>query len=390
MRDTPTGPALLVVGCPGSCGSVVTRAWSDAGAFLARHRDVQPPETDGSVPFEHRAVRRLHESWIDQAEAAWCVPPTAAVTARQVSRLQDVVDDLLEDADGDLAVVKDPRIALFPEAWREVVEAPVLVLVRDPLISALRLSYLHGLPMLPMLALWETYTAGALAVAQGRPHRVLDIDALRGADPASRHALGRDLAGWLAAHGPSVEPDRLGQAFTDLVGPSAATAVTDPRSYLTVHQGDMLAHLREAARTGAPVTDPRWATPSEGARRALDELRVLLEAMAHQQDADEAIDQLEDAVDRAQQALQTAQGMIHALERRVVAERAEGERLRLLLGPDADGAQAPDATDDRAPVRQAPARQGGQVVPGPRPGDLVIGTTTAPAPAQGAAGTLAG
>jgi hypothetical protein len=146
---------------------------------------------------EIKELNKLHNSILKRSGGSWWEPPRALHVRPEDARKRDAV---LERIPGQTIGVKDPRILLVMELWRDLDPKPIGV-IRNPVAvrhSLERRARERGKPH-PQLSseaweqLWITYNAALLRELRRSAFPVIDFD--RGAD------LDSQVRAALAFHG---------------------------------------------------------------------------------------------------------------------------------------------------------------------------------------------
>jgi hypothetical protein len=165
---------------------------------------------------EIRELNRLHDRVLERSGGSWWDPP-ARVRARSGDYRRR--NRILRSIPGETVGVKDPRLLLLLELWRDLDPRPIGV-IRNPVAVRESLERrAHERPRRhPQLSatgwdeLWLTYNRALLAEHRGRPFPIVDFDRPSDLDAQVRAAL--------AFHG--LEPSaRSGFFEVELAGQSA-------------------------------------------------------------------------------------------------------------------------------------------------------------------------
>lgn len=171
---------VLVLGMHRSGTSAVTGLLEEQGMWTG-----EPPAATVHSPRgtrENRRIRRLHERILRQNGATWWRPPAGPVALRPRHRARR--DAILSEADRPTAVVKDPRILLLLELWRDLAVRRIGV-IRNP-VSVAHSLLARGAPATDLgfagcVELWKHYSGELLTELERDPFPVVDFD--RGALP---------------------------------------------------------------------------------------------------------------------------------------------------------------------------------------------------------------
>jgi hypothetical protein len=140
---------------------------------------------------ELRAVVRLHDGILERSGGSWWRPPVSVQLAPADRRERDRV---LASIPGEPAAVKDPRMLLVLELWREL-EPSWIGVIRNPVAvrrSLERRARERGKPFLDAEAweaLWRHYNTILLRELESSHFPVLDFDRRDLLDAQVREAL---------------------------------------------------------------------------------------------------------------------------------------------------------------------------------------------------------
>lgn len=211
-------PVAVILGMHRSGTSLIAGLLARAGAWIGEERELLPARPDNPTGFFERAdVVALNEELLSTLGSSWeCPAPADRVgTADQgvFEQVRQLWSEILErcPAASPMAL-KDPRLCVLWPLWKRALdlEVTVVLALRNPLEIARSLQERDGLSIPVGLALWETYTVGALnaAAAETRVHvfpylQALDASAAARLVRAVAHDIGlelghTDLVGWLS------------------------------------------------------------------------------------------------------------------------------------------------------------------------------------------------
>ena len=150
---------------------------------------------------ENRQLRWLHESILERAGGSWSRPPASVAVDAGDRRERD---EVLATFEGDPVAVKDPRMVLVMDLWRDLDPLPIGV-IRNPVAVRESLERRAARPRPeqqrarqredPPLsaegweALWCHYNRALLAELERRPFPVIDFDRAETLDDQVRAAL---------------------------------------------------------------------------------------------------------------------------------------------------------------------------------------------------------
>ncbi len=142
---------------------------------------------------EIRALNQLHNAILARSGGSWWDPPGRVRLKRADFRRRD---EILADIPGTTIGVKDPRMLLLPDLWRDLDPRPIGV-IRNPVAvrkSLERRARERGdrHPQLSASAweeLWTTYNRALLVELDRQPFPVIDFDRHADLDAQVRAAL---------------------------------------------------------------------------------------------------------------------------------------------------------------------------------------------------------
>jgi hypothetical protein len=181
---------VAVLGMHRSGTSAVTGLLEDQGLWVGEPAVSKPHSPRGTR--ENRQIRKLHERILGQNGATWWRPPTVPprLEARHFARR----DAILARAEGSPALIKDPRMLLLLELWRDLEPRRVGV-IRNPVSVALSLTArggpAGGLGFDGCVELWKRYARLLLDELRRTPFPVIDFDRTDSVAEQVRGALGR-------------------------------------------------------------------------------------------------------------------------------------------------------------------------------------------------------
>lgn len=195
---------VLVLGMHRSGTSAVTESLATMGLQEPHPADLLVGHPGNPNHHESRSLSEFDEELLTALGGSWSAPPEAAdgwelTPAGREWALAGAETILQAYPQGEIAVVKDPRMCLLMPFWSGVIGRPkgVLLMWRDPLSVARSVANVSGWPYVHGLALWEAYNRRLLSDLQGQNVFVLAYDDLV-ADP---QAFLHDAGPWLDAIG---------------------------------------------------------------------------------------------------------------------------------------------------------------------------------------------
>jgi hypothetical protein len=195
---------IAVLGMHRSGTSVIAGTLAQHGVDLGPASESNPfnPRGNREIP----SLRRLHDRILKVSGGSWYTPP-ARIEVRD--RHRERRERILAELRGEVAAVKDPRMLLLLDFWRELDPAWIGV-IRNPVAvcgSLQRRASERGKPSLSPTeweALWRHYNAVLLAEHERAPFPLVDFErpeeldeqvsaALAFHELASREATGRSF-----------------------------------------------------------------------------------------------------------------------------------------------------------------------------------------------------
>jgi hypothetical protein len=192
---------LIVLGMHRSGTSSVTRLLNLAGAYFGPEGSATEANDENPKGFwERRDVRDVCDGLLLGGGFDWWRVAdfdvdriSEAARAEHLEAFRRIVLGL--DAHRPW-VIKEPRLSVLMPLVRPILEAPVFVHVtREPLEIAESLRTRNGYPVPVGLALWEVYTAHALAASTGEPRVVVSYGDLMHDPVATTTRLVEELTG---------------------------------------------------------------------------------------------------------------------------------------------------------------------------------------------------
>jgi hypothetical protein len=185
--------------------SATTGTLQQQGVALGAVSERNPHNPRGNR--ENPKLRRLHERILERSGGSWFRPPAEVRIEDDDRRARD---EVLAAIEGETIGVKDPRMLLVLELWRDLETHPIGV-IRNPVAVRESLERRGREPRQPALsadegeALWRHYNRILLAELEHDPFPVIDFD---------RHdELDAQGAAALAFHG--VKPRAAEAPFVD-------------------------------------------------------------------------------------------------------------------------------------------------------------------------------
>ncbi len=187
MGKASFGAGIMVLGMHRSGTSALSHALRLAGADSGA-RVLPGSRGNEGGHWEDAFAVELHERLLSRFGARWDEPFALPADWRRheaaVSASASIQRYLVDDRSRHAAwVVKDPRLCLFGDLWREAADAvgipmSAVVLIRHPQEVADSLATRDGLGRGVALLLWAEHTLSALRVAESLPSVVLGYDEL--------------------------------------------------------------------------------------------------------------------------------------------------------------------------------------------------------------------
>lgn len=201
-RSNAGATAIVVIGMHRSGTSALAGVLRLMGAYVGETRDLLLPHpTDNpSGYWERTDIVSSHDEFLESAGFAWneladfhAADCDSSAKEALRARLRATIAKL--EANGDIWLVKDPRICLLLSQWFAVLDrAACVVVVRDPrsIVASILRERLRGVYTSHfLLALWEKYLRTALADLQGRQTLFVSYDQFI-ANPATECSRLRD------------------------------------------------------------------------------------------------------------------------------------------------------------------------------------------------------
>jgi len=133
--------------------------------------------------WERRDVRQLNDFVLHSIECDW-----NRVADFKISALSDATLDEFRSRASNIVLemdahrpwfLKEPRLCLLLELWKEHLEVPVCIhIYRNPLEVAQSLLERNGIPIHTGISLWEKYNQSALKASRGLPRLVVSHNSL--------------------------------------------------------------------------------------------------------------------------------------------------------------------------------------------------------------------
>jgi hypothetical protein len=204
MTDLPDRPWVLVVGMHRSGTSAIAGALAELGLQTVRPDDRMDWPQSNPEHWESLSLGLHNEGLLAEQGGSWDAPPEAGnglAPEPGPSGPTSSAAVLAAAYPGDTpAVWKDPRLCLLLPHWREVIHAPLTVVLvwRSPWAVARSLHQRDGMSQLSGIALWEWYNRAALGGLDGAATFVIDYEKVVESPQTS---LGPLLA-WLTSQPP--------------------------------------------------------------------------------------------------------------------------------------------------------------------------------------------
>jgi hypothetical protein len=191
------GMPIVILGMHRSGTSAVTGMLEEQGIDLGPvRRKSNPHQPRGNR--ENPKVFKLDERVLAYNDGSWHSPPARRIrfTRRQLERRNRV----LSAYESEPFAIKDPRMLLLLDFWRDLLERPIGV-IRNP-VSVMRSLRARGGPAADLsddehLGLWKTYNGALLDARREREFPVIDFE--------RREALPEQVAAALAHYGLNFE-----------------------------------------------------------------------------------------------------------------------------------------------------------------------------------------
>ncbi len=177
---------IIILGMHRSGTSLLTRLINMMGAYFGSEDLHTGASSENPKGFWERLdIRELNDLLLASAGSDWDriarfspedVPEAARAAFKE--RAENIIAELDAHAPW---VIKEPRLCVLFSLWRELLSAPVCVLIwRNPLEVALSLKSRNGIPLQFGLALWEYYTLASIRASTSIPRVLLSYSELMG------------------------------------------------------------------------------------------------------------------------------------------------------------------------------------------------------------------
>jgi len=208
--------AIFVLGMARTGTSVTTRLLNLCGAEVGPGDKLMAPNANVNAKgfYEHFPLMQINVALLRRLGGSWRDPPVLAPGWELDPRLDDLrsqARQLIADdfAAARLWVFKDPRTSLTLPFWRPLVgQIDFVICYRNPLAVAASLERRDNLTLEQSLALWERYTASAIAHTQGARRLFIGYDECFD----DRDAVLRALAAFAGDAGRASAPEFQAQA----------------------------------------------------------------------------------------------------------------------------------------------------------------------------------
>jgi hypothetical protein len=177
---------IVVLGMHRSGTSCATKILNLMGASFGRTVVDQPALDNGEIHWESANTIWINDVVLKRTGGSWDrPPPTLSFTSRDRWRCRRF---LWEYAGVEVGLVKDPRMVLTYELWREVMPShSIVACIRHPLNVARSLEKRDGIALRDGLELWRRYNQDLLDTIKASSG-ALGFDFDQGGDGATRLA----------------------------------------------------------------------------------------------------------------------------------------------------------------------------------------------------------
>jgi len=278
--------SLLIIGMHRSGTSAVARIANMLGFNLGPTESMGEPSSDNPKGFwELMPVRNLNDFLLQSAGATWDNPHDFSV-----DRISEharftffrLAERLVSRLRGDTPwAIKDPRLSLTMNAWRPMLEDPVVLLVyRNPLEVARSLKARNNFPHEYSLALWEKYIVEALNNSAGLPRVSVDYGDIVSSPVEAVERLANRLSGCFPGMLSGIpENDLLAFIDPSLNHQRMSGGEFSSGIHLTERQRELAAALEAADTTGASDQVFRMSIESNRLLQATADLRATESAL---------------------------------------------------------------------------------------------------------------
>ncbi len=167
-------PFVLILGMHRSGTSCLAGCLNKAGLFLG---DVsRRGRFNAKGNHESKEIWRLHDQILGINRGSWHQPPPRVeVHSHHRQLLQDAIQALEHRRP---AGVKDPRLLLLLDTWRELVAPPYSLVgsFRHPLAVARSLADRDGIPQQQAIDLWLAYNGRLMRQHEASPFPIIQYD----------------------------------------------------------------------------------------------------------------------------------------------------------------------------------------------------------------------
>jgi hypothetical protein len=205
-----TNAVVAVMGMHRSGTSATAGMLVGLGLAGPRPADLIPPgPSNESGHWESHAVRRYNRQLLRAVGTSGYAPPAAEPRWADLPDYEDLRGTaqrwVAETGAGKPVMVKDPRMCLTMEFWRQAVPGAlaIVLVLRNPLRVARSLEARDHIPMSLGLSLWDRHLRTASDAVAGLPTLVLDYDSML-SDPA---AVSDEVCAFLRRMGITVDAE---------------------------------------------------------------------------------------------------------------------------------------------------------------------------------------
>ena len=170
---------LFVLGMHRSGTSVLTRLLNMMGAYFAPEGVSTRANVENPKGFwERRDIRNLNDELLSSSGYDWDKVANFSLdnlSKADVEKYQKEISKIILELDAHRPwVVKEPRLCLLFQLWKNLLEIPVCIHVyRNPLEVAKSLEVRNRIPLIAGLGLWEIYNIHALSATTGLPRLLI-------------------------------------------------------------------------------------------------------------------------------------------------------------------------------------------------------------------------
>lgn len=320
---------LIVLGMHRSGTSAATRLLNLMGAYVGAEEELWGGNVENPKGFwERRDVQLLNQRVLEDAGADWFKVRRFSLdrlTPAQRESFTQSARAILETLEPHRPwAIKDPRLCLVLPLWRDLLTAPVCIVVyRNPLEVADSLRTRNGFSRPFGLALWEAYVVASLTVSHDLPRVFLSYNRLLQDPLRELEALKSGLEGH-GVSGLALPEQSEIDAFLDAANYRERESVDAFQDSASGRQ----MRLYQALEAGAPQAQDTPPALSGGAVETLELQEALFDQEAKLKAAEAALVERSDQIRRNTESLESLRTESEALREQNAQLRSESEARR--------------------------------------------------------------